>query len=271
MSIRALDWAWRQECVNPQEKLVLLALADHAGQDGTCYPATGSIAEKCQMSAQSVRRHLTALEARGVIEKIERRRRKDGTLSVWIYGLRLDQSSPASSGPVITSDRTSDHECALDQSSPVSTHIEPSISEPSLNLSLELVPDSYLGEVLEHWESTFVEFWSTYPRKTGKKAAARHWRALKDHERETALDALPSHVEHWRKSGTEQQFIPHAATWINGRRWEDELDSEWEPAGSLVQQVARFALDAQKGNVSNGTSRGDVGYRALSAAHERVD
>jgi DNA-binding transcriptional ArsR family regulator len=269
MSIRALDWAWRQECVNPQEKLVLLALADHAGQDGTCYPATGSIAEKCQMSAQSVRRHLTALEARGVIEKIERRRRKDGTLSVWIYGLKVDQSSLASSGPVITSERSSHHQCALGQSSPVSTH-EPSISKPSINRSVDSSLDTHL-EVFESWESSFFEFWDSYPRKTGKKSAMRRWRTMSERERRDAVDALASHVDHWHRSGTEQQFIPHAATWLNGRRWEDELQPVWQPAQSLVKQVARFALEAQREDEASENSRRDLGYRSLGAADYRLD
>jgi hypothetical protein len=26
--------------------------------------------------------------------------------------------------------------------------------------------------------------------------------------------------------GTERQFIPHPATWLNGERWEDELETE---------------------------------------------
>lgn len=258
MSIRALDWAWRQECANPQEKLVLLALADHAGHEGTCYPATGSIGVKCQMSAQSVRRHLTALESRGVIEKIERRRRRDGTLSVWMYGLRLDQSSPAASGPVVTSERTSDHDCALGQSLPVMTH-EPSISEPSLNPLPESPRVTQVGELLESWESSFVKFWSRYPRKTGKQSAQKRWKSMNETEQVAALTVVGDHVCHWSKSGTDQKFIPHAATWLNGRRWEDELVTDWAPAGSLARQVARFALDSERevGREDSGSNSGD--------------
>jgi hypothetical protein len=26
--------------------------------------------------------------------------------------------------------------------------------------------------------------------------------------------------------GTEKQYIPHPSTWLNGERWEDDLESE---------------------------------------------
>jgi len=70
----------------------------------------------------------------------------------------------------------------------------------------------------------FGRFWAMYPRKRAKPAAERAWAKLKAKDRATALAALPQHVDNWRALGTEQIHIPHPATWLNGRRWEDELD-----------------------------------------------
>ena len=65
------------------------------------------------------------------------------------------------------------------------------------------------------WE----EFWQNYPKKTAKKDALRAWRKVKAEETEALLDALERHKQsdQWQRG-----VIPHPATWLNARRWEDE-------------------------------------------------
>jgi len=71
----------------------------------------------------------------------------------------------------------------------------------------------------------FEEFWKVYPRKVSKGVAFRAWVKLKpDREfQEYIIKAVKSHIEYWRKEGTEMVFIPHPSTWLNGGRYEDEL------------------------------------------------
>lgn len=68
-------------------------------------------------------------------------------------------------------------------------------------------------------------FWPEYPRKIAKVKALKAWRALhlKNNDQE-ALDAIMAGLERACKRWNikEKEFIPYAATWINGRRWEDE-------------------------------------------------
>ena len=72
-------------------------------------------------------------------------------------------------------------------------------------------------------EPLFNSFWSAYPRKEAKPAAAKAWAKLKpDGELvQTILTALAiwCATQRWQQ---EPQFIPHPATWLNNRRWEDE-------------------------------------------------
>lgn len=90
MSARALNWAWQQSPEKPQQKLVLAALADRADDDGYAFPSLEWLAGKCApMSKRSVRRHLDELVATGLVEKTDRHRRVDGTLSVWVYRLKV--------------------------------------------------------------------------------------------------------------------------------------------------------------------------------------
>jgi hypothetical protein len=69
----------------------------------------------------------------------------------------------------------------------------------------------------------FAEFWSLYPRKVAKQAAMKAWTKLKPNAELVAkiMAAVERQAEspQWRKDGG--AFIPHPASWLHGRRWED--------------------------------------------------
>lgn len=72
----------------------------------------------------------------------------------------------------------------------------------------------------------FERFWNAYPKKKGKEAARRAWRKLRP---DMALcRVMAEALDRQRQSGDWQReggkFIPYPATWLNGRRWEDEED-----------------------------------------------
>lgn len=71
---------------------------------------------------------------------------------------------------------------------------------------------------------TFNEFWSAYPRKVGKDAAAKSYaRALTQVSHETILTGLANSLQVWQAEKREPQYLPHAATWLNQGRWADEV------------------------------------------------
>lgn len=80
----------------------------------------------------------------------------------------------------------------------------------------------------------FVEFWSSYPRKVAKADAMKAWKKIKPTGQ--MLAELMAGLEKqkasgdWMKDGG--QFIPHPASWINGRRWEDQIPPATSPAPS---------------------------------------
>jgi DNA replication protein DnaC len=67
----------------------------------------------------------------------------------------------------------------------------------------------------------FDDFWLLYPRRVAKKDARKAWDRLTPSNQLAALVAIAS----WRSIylAREPDRIPHAATWLNGERWEDEL------------------------------------------------
>lgn len=72
----------------------------------------------------------------------------------------------------------------------------------------------------------FAAFWAVWPRKVAREAAVKAWTKLAP---DAALQAVilaavarQRQWPQWVKDGG--QYIPHPASWLNGRRWEDELN-----------------------------------------------
>ncbi|POP69030.1 helix-turn-helix domain-containing protein [Pseudomonas syringae] len=57
MSIKAMNWAWEQK-LSPSSKLILMAIADAADEEGDCWPKVKTIAKKCGVSDRTVQRVL---------------------------------------------------------------------------------------------------------------------------------------------------------------------------------------------------------------------
>ena len=72
----------------------------------------------------------------------------------------------------------------------------------------------------------FATFWELYPKKVAKGAAIKAWQKLNKNDQAEVLEALPNHLKYWQVKGTEKEFIPYPASWLNQMRWLDELDFE---------------------------------------------
>jgi hypothetical protein len=70
----------------------------------------------------------------------------------------------------------------------------------------------------------FEVWYEMYPRKVAKKVAQRAWARLTEPEKRKAMQSLPNHIKYWKLQGTEKEYIPHPATWLNQGRADDEID-----------------------------------------------
>jgi|3_EtaG_2_1085321.scaffolds.fasta_scaffold86197_2 hypothetical protein len=72
------------------------------------------------------------------------------------------------------------------------------------------------------YTSDFIDFWTKYPKKTGKGAAFSSWKKLSKTEKDKISDALDWQIlsEQWLKDSG--QFIPNPQTYLNQKRWDDE-------------------------------------------------
>lgn len=75
---------------------------------------------------------------------------------------------------------------------------------------------------------SFDSFYKHYPKKKNRRAAERAFKKLKvDKELlEKMLSALEEQKNSKEWLRDDGQFIPYPASWLNGRRWEDETESD---------------------------------------------
>lgn len=92
------------------------------------------------------------------------------------------------------------------------------------------------------YEEDFENFWKEYPEKVGKGKAYDSWKKLSTTQKEKIMIQIKLQVEnnHFRnKSGVD--YIPHPTTWLNQKRWEDEI--------KVVKQLDIIKFD-KYGNVT---------------------
>lgn len=87
----------------------------------------------------------------------------------------------------------------------------------------------------------FDRFWESYPRKTAKQEAIKAFEKLKPDAMliETMVKAVQEQKQssQWQEDGG--RYIPHPATWLNQRRWEDVLPAKG-PEKLKVVNAAKY-------------------------------
>lgn len=84
----------------------------------------------------------------------------------------------------------------------------------------------------------FDDFWNAYPRKVSKGQARKAWKpATKKASQDLIVAASYAFAEWCRHEETEQRFIAHPATWLNGERWNDEPPVRQERRTNLQQHL----------------------------------
>ena len=106
-------------------------------------------------------------------------------------------------------------------------HPHPSVS-PARARTREMANGKRLMANGKGREERFERFWAAYPRKVGKDAAWREWKALAPGDdltnRMIAEVETQKQSRDWRKD--DGQYIPHPKTWLHQGRWKDELPKD---------------------------------------------
>jgi hypothetical protein len=117
----------------------------------------------------------------------------------------------------------------------------------------------------------FADFWALFPRKVSRKAAEKAWKRAATSER--VKDEIMAGLKHfvdcdWRN--TPKQFIPHAATWLNGRRWEDELSNNALQLPRPPERPASAKCDTCWDTGILSITESGVGFCPCGAPHDPI-
>ncbi len=99
--------------------------------------------------------------------------------------------------------------------------------------SLVAFASSLVAELRSRFQMEwFDEFWAAYPRRVGKAAAFRKYRAIicGGTDPKELLEGARRYAHSVRDK--EKQYTAHPTTWLNAGRWEDELE-----AATLPQEI----------------------------------
>jgi len=95
------------------------------------------------------------------------------------------------------------------------------MSPPNINTNHNKIDNPMYAE-------GFDRFWAAYPNKKAKDKARKAWEKLQADadltERIMAALEKQKKSRQWTKDNGE--YIPHPATWLNGRRWEDQVTEQ---------------------------------------------
>ena len=102
-------------------------------------------------------------------------------------------------------------------------------SEHSLNNHGVITPNRIEKNIIEKnikvQNKDFEQFYNLYPRKVQKQRAMKAFNKLTKKEIKLVIDTLPGHIKNWDIKATDKEFIPHPATWLNAKSWEDDVTS----------------------------------------------
>jgi hypothetical protein len=100
MSIKIMSKVWEMN-IPTNEKMLLLALSDHANDDGLCYPSYDKLQIKCSFARSTVSANIKRLVDRNIIKK-HIRNQSNGGRKTTIYEIDLSaQSSMAEPKPKV--------------------------------------------------------------------------------------------------------------------------------------------------------------------------
>lgn len=247
MSMELMVQAMKVRVGNPLRKLVLLKLADNAGDQGECWPSYQHIATQCEISKRSVMNHIEALCECGLVKKELRPGPKGNSSNVY----RLDFSSAGDSlggsanrslpgagdSPHSAGDSRGGSAGAAPRISHSFEPVNEPVIEPKSNGASADAPAPKRSS-REDYSPEFETAWQAYPKRAGgnpKAAAWKHWKArLKEGVTpEAMLAGVKRYAAYVRATGsTGTQFVKQAATFFGpDKHFEEDWQAPSAPRG----------------------------------------
>tara|TARA_Y100001951_G_C11286801_1_gene269270 strand:+ start:1218 stop:1835 length:618 start_codon:yes stop_codon:yes gene_type:complete len=187
MSIEYLNHALRIEGLPPTKKLILVILGNYADENGSCYPSYKHIAKMIGLQdTKGIVKTIKEFEKLGFL-RIEKRKLANGSYTSNRYHLLIGRGVATSRVEVVRPTNTKEN-----------------------------TKDIY--------SDMFEKFWKIYPRKVAKKTASKSFGKIDEKHYKKVLYGASCFAK--EKEGTDEQYIPHATTWLNQERYMDWFETD---------------------------------------------
>lgn len=244
MSHEATNWAFEQRGLKAATKAVLLVLCNCHNPDRGCFPSMRRLAEECGMSVRSVADHIRKLQDAGLVrvESAAPNGRGQFASNRYVFAFEADfcrrQDLPSAKSAVGKKPR-------LPSAKFADKHGKGEIGNTRCSSAhSDAHSDAQTGASSEPARGpTFGEFWQAWPlKRQGRARAEKAWRQLSAADRRAAFERVATWAERWRAAHPQASDI-HPATFLNGKRWQDELSA---PSGLPAPAAAARDCEREK-------------------------
>lgn len=206
-SVVVPNWRWEDRGLDPYALRVAGWIASHTDSYLADYVTRNEIARKTGISAGKVSGTLGLLGRLGIItvDDVPIEQSAGGHRLRIVFNWDVWERQGDSAQPRSPHDRA-----------PVTTRPDPGHHVTSTKGAQE--EEQRADRASTGVDGVFEAFWSIYPRKIDKKRALKAYNASGPDEAEL-LDGVKAWAAYWQREGTDERFIPHAATWLNNGRW----------------------------------------------------
>ena len=225
-------------------KLIYAEIASKVNREGYCYAHNRYFAELFKLKEDTVSSLIKRLASAEYIQiDLDTARSNMDKRRIYLTGKPYDFTGKISEGGIGFKSGTGKISEGVSDLNPVP------IENNNLKLNTPYSPPEGGGAPKEkkrrnaEWKEKpdfepeiFDRFWKLYPRGEKKQAAIKAWDKLKPDAK--TLDAMSAGLKRQLKSEDWKAGIgiPYASTWLNNRRWLDEIDKN---AAALPQSEGR--------------------------------
>jgi len=188
----------QSKTLTAQEKSILVHLLS-LPENWVVYK--GLIWKEMNMGREQFNKHWKGLVEKGYVISIRMIDNETNLVKGWNHVVYEE--------PVLPDERTDQFSDLLNIGQSENPYLNKVINEESNNLTKETL----------NKETIFEELWNLYDKKVSKEASYKAFKNVLQKEYDEIRNNIPLFI----KQFTDKQFQPHFSTYLNGKRWQDEL------------------------------------------------
>lgn len=213
----------RNPLLTIEAKAIFNYLVSFAGQNDKCYPGKELMLSELNVSEQRFDKHMKLLVDNGFV--IKDRLRKNGKLSNNIYKIEAFPTNFLGTDTPYLENQGIENQCienqGIENQCMENQGIENQCMENQGHNNNSINNNSINNKYIDY----FNKFWGAYPKKVSKTTAEKSFKKLKvdDELLIKMINSLEVHKQ--SKQWQDKQYIPNPSTWLNQKRWEDEIEN----------------------------------------------